>query len=80
VIGVADRKHEGAGSSRADGRFWNALLVVIAAACTFGGPYVVYAFYHVLKHSLLFSTVSGVGLFAVGMVLVGYLIKRKAIS
>jgi formate hydrogenlyase subunit 3/multisubunit Na+/H+ antiporter MnhD subunit len=80
VGGVTDRKQGGTGSSRADGRVWNALLVVIAAVCTFGGPYAVYVFSHLLKRSLLFSTVSGVGLFAVGMVLTGYLIKKKVIS
>jgi len=77
---MSDRKQGGSGSSRADGRFWNALLVVIAALCTLGAPYVVYVFYHLLKRSLLFSTLSGVGAFAIGLVLVGYLIKRKIIT
>jgi len=77
---MSNRKQGSTGSSRGDGKFWNALLVVIAAACTFGGPYVVYAFHHLLKRGLLFSTLSGVGIFAVGLALVGYLIKKKIIS
>jgi formate hydrogenlyase subunit 3/multisubunit Na+/H+ antiporter MnhD subunit len=77
---VSDRKQGSTGSSRADGKFLNALLVVIAAVCTFGGPYAVYAFYHLLKRGLLFSTVSGVGVFAVGLALLGYLAKKKVIS
>jgi formate hydrogenlyase subunit 3/multisubunit Na+/H+ antiporter MnhD subunit len=80
VRGVSDRKQGSTGSSQADGKFWNAVMVVISAFCIFGGVYVVYAFYHLLKRSLFFSTVSGVGLFAVGFVLMGYLIKRKVIS
>jgi formate hydrogenlyase subunit 3/multisubunit Na+/H+ antiporter MnhD subunit len=55
-------------------------MVVIAAFCIFGGAYAVYAFNHLLKRGLLFSTVSGVGLFAVGLVLMGYLAKRRVIS
>jgi formate hydrogenlyase subunit 3/multisubunit Na+/H+ antiporter MnhD subunit len=80
VRSVSDRKQGSTGSSRTDGNFLNALLVVIAALCTFGGSYVVYAFYHLLKRSLLFSTVSGAGLFAVGLALIGYLAKKKVIS
>jgi hypothetical protein len=80
VRSVSDRKQGSGGSGRSDGKFLNALLVVITALCTFGGPYVVYALYHLLKRSLLFSTVSGVGVFAVGLALIGYLTKRKVFS
>jgi formate hydrogenlyase subunit 3/multisubunit Na+/H+ antiporter MnhD subunit len=80
VIGVSDRKQGSTGSGRADRKFLDALLVVFTCLCIFGGAYVAYAFNHLLKRSLLFSTVSGVGLFAIGIALMGYLAKRKIIS
>jgi uncharacterized protein YwlG (UPF0340 family) len=80
VRSLSDRKQGSTGSSQAGGKFWNALMVVIAAFCIFGGAYAVYAFNHLLKRGLLFSTISGVALFAIGLVLIGYLVKRKVIS
>lgn len=76
---MTDRKQQ-AGATPANLRFRNTLLVVIAALCTFGGPYVVYVLSHLLKLSLLVSMVSGFAVFLVGLVFIGYLVKTKVIS
>jgi hypothetical protein len=74
------REKGGGEAPRGERKFWNAILVVLMAVCIYSGPYAVFMLYRVLKHGLLFSTVSGVGLFAIGMVLLGYLIKKKVIT
>jgi len=76
---MSEQKRGSSGSSRIDVRFRNALLAVIAALFTFGGPYVVYVLTH-LKMSMILSVVSGFALFAVGLALIMYLIKKKVIS
>jgi hypothetical protein len=75
-----EQKRGSSGSSRIDVRFRNALLAVIAGLFTFGGPYVVYVLTQFLKMDMILSVVSGFALFAVGLALIGYLIKKKVIS
>jgi hypothetical protein len=77
---MSERKQERTVSTRTDRRFRNTLLVVIAALCTFGGPYAVYVLGHLLKLSLFVSVFSGFVLFAVGVALIWYLAKKKVIS
>jgi drug/metabolite transporter superfamily protein YnfA len=76
---MSEQKRGSSGSSRIDVRFRNALLVVAAALFTFGGPYVVYVLTR-LKMSMILSVVSGFAIFAVGLALIMYLIKKNIIS
>jgi hypothetical protein len=77
---MSEQKRGSSGSSRIDVRFQNALLAVAVALFTFGGPYVVYVLTHLFKMDMILSVVSGFALFAVGLALIGYLIKKKVIS
>jgi formate hydrogenlyase subunit 3/multisubunit Na+/H+ antiporter MnhD subunit len=77
---MSEQRGKSSSQSAISTRFRNALLVVIAALFTFGGPYLVYALNHVVKMDLVLSTVSGFALFIVGLALVVYLIKKKIIS
>ncbi len=62
-------------------RFWKAFLLVVAVFLIFAGPtYVVYVLMSVLDISYAFSMASGFVLFVVGLVLLLYLIKNRAIS
>jgi hypothetical protein len=54
---------------------------VLAVFLTFAGPtYIVYLFLNVLEMDYIVSMVCGFALFAVGLVLVLWLTKKKAIS
>jgi len=62
-------------------RFWRTFLVVGAAFLTFAAPtYVVYVFLRVLNIDYAISMVSGLALFIIGLTLIEYLIKKKAIT
>jgi hypothetical protein len=61
-------------------RHWKTFLVIIAGLFTFGGPYLAYVFVHLFKASVLISTISGLALFVVGLVLVWYLVKNRVIT
>jgi hypothetical protein len=81
VRAIGERKQEGGSSSKTGVGFRDSLLVVIAALCSFGGPYLVYALTsHVFKLDWFVSIAAGFALLAVGLALIGILIKRKAIS
>jgi hypothetical protein len=57
------------------------LLVVVAAFLVFVGPtYFVYVAVNVLELDYAISMGSGIALFAVGLVLLWYLVKNKVIS
>lgn len=77
---MSDQKKERAGQTGTDARFHNALLVVVAALCTFGGPYLVYALTRSANLDMIVSAATGFVLFAVGLVLIAYLIRKKVIS
>jgi len=62
-------------------RFTKALLVVVAVFLIFVGPtYFVYLAVNVLELDYAISMGSGIALFAVGLVLLGYLVRNKVIS
>jgi hypothetical protein len=61
-------------------RYWKAFLVIIAGLFTFGGPYLAYVSVHLFKVSVPISMISGLALFAVGLVLVWYLVKNKVVT
>lgn len=61
-------------------KFMKTLLIVVAAFCIFGGPYLVYVLTAALDLSFFVAFAAGLALFIVGMVLVLYLIRAKVIS
>jgi hypothetical protein len=67
-------------------RIGKTFLVVLAGLLVFAGPtYVVYVGFHVLRkfmhtHAFDVAIVSGITLFAIGLVLMWYLVKRKIIT
>jgi hypothetical protein len=66
-----------------ESKYWKVILTVIAALLTFGSPYLVYVMTRVtraLDMGWFISIGSGGVLFAVGLALIWYLIKKKVIS
>ena len=62
-------------------KFWKTILVILAAFMTFAGPtYVVYVLIRILNIDYAISMITGFGLFVIGLALIWYLIKKKAIS
>jgi hypothetical protein len=61
-------------------KYWKLLLVILAGFFTFGAPYVVYIATSFLKRGVYFSFASGFLSFIIGLVLIWYLIRSKAIS
>ncbi|MCW4046405.1 MAG: hypothetical protein NWE99_02435 [Candidatus Bathyarchaeota archaeon] len=61
-------------------KFWRVFLVVVAAFLIFAGPtYVSYVLSDILKVNYVASIVSGLVLFALGLVLMAFLIRKKII-
>ena len=60
-------------------KFVNILLVLLAALFVFGGAYLSYVLQNVLDVGYFVSIASGFALFAIGLVLVWFLIRRKLI-
>jgi len=79
---MSEEKQKTGGSSRLDlsSKYWKAFLVVLAAILTFGGPYAVYVLANVLELRYVISASVGFVLFAVGLILIWYLIRKKVIS
>jgi hypothetical protein len=79
---MSEEKQKTGGSSRLDlnSKYWKAFLVVLAAILTFGGPYAVYALVNILELSYVVSATAGFVLFAAGLILIWYLIRKKVIS
>ena len=75
-------ENEGSGSSRMldlNSKFWRTFLTLIAVVLIFAGPtYVTYAL-NALNIAYLASVIVGIVLFAVGLVLLFYLIRKKVI-
>jgi hypothetical protein len=63
-----------------ESRYWKAVLTIFAVVLTFGSPYLVYVMTHALHIGWFSSIGSGGVLFATGLVLIWYLIKKKVIS
>jgi hypothetical protein len=61
-------------------KYMKMLLVIIMAILLFGGPYMVYVLYNVLKARFTISGGVGFGAVFLGLVLMWYLIKKKVIS
>jgi hypothetical protein len=62
-------------------KFWRTLLTLLSVFLIFAGPtYVVYALAVLLEVNLVASFAVGFVLFALGLVLMWYLVKKKAIE
>ena len=61
-------------------KYLKMLLIIIMALLLFGGPYILYVLYGVLKVRFLISGVIGFGSVLLGLILMWYLIKTKVIS
>jgi cytochrome c oxidase assembly factor CtaG len=61
-------------------KYLKMLLILIMALLLFGGPYILYVLYDVLKVRFLISGVIGFGSVLLGLILMWYLIKTKVIS
>ena len=61
-------------------KYWKMLLVILAGVFTFGAPYVVYIANKLLKRGIFFSFTGGFVSLVIGLVLIWYLIRSKAIS
>jgi hypothetical protein len=66
-------------STKVDTRIRDALLVILAAIFSFGGPYAVFALTHFGKLSYGVSIGSGIVVFAIGLALTLYLVRKKVI-
>lgn len=62
-------------------KFWRTLLTLVSVILIFAGPtYGIYALAVLLKVNLAVSVATGFVLFAVGMMLMWYLMKNKVIE
>jgi hypothetical protein len=61
-------------------KYWKLLLIILAGLFTFGAPYVVYIASSFLKRGVFFSFAGGFVSLIIGLVLIWYLIRSKAIS
>jgi hypothetical protein len=79
---MSEEKQKPGDSSRfsLDSKYWRVFLVVLTAVLTFGGPYAAYVLVNALELSVLISTSVGFVLFAAGLILLWYLIRKKVIS
>ncbi len=75
-----EKQHAVTGRFNLESKYWRLFLVVVAAALTFGGPYVVYLFSHGLDLGFYVSAVAGFGSLIIGLALFWYLINHKVIS
>ena len=64
----------------AGSKYWKLLLVILAGLFTFGSPYVAFMANHFLKRGIFFSFAGGFVSFAIGVLLVWYLIRIKVIT
>ena len=72
---------ESSGMFDFDSKFWRTTLVVVAGLLIFAGPtYVPYALNTILRVDYVASVVSGVVLLVIGLLLMGYLIRKKVIT
>jgi hypothetical protein len=66
-------------STKVDTRIRDTFLVVLAALFSIGGPYVVFALTHFGKLSFGVSIGPGIVVFAIGLALTFYLIRKKVV-
>jgi hypothetical protein len=62
-----------------ESKFWRTILVLIAGIFVFGGAYLAYVMINLLNLDYALGMASGLILFIVGMILIIYLIQKKAI-
>ena len=82
---MAGQKEKTAGEKPAnrsiDSKAMKTLLTLIAAVLVFIGPtYAVYAFVRVLNLDYAVSMVTGIVLFIIGLLLIWFLVRKKAIT
>jgi hypothetical protein len=77
---MSQPKKAGASSTTINVRLRNMFLVVLAAFCTFGGPYLVYVLAHLLKADIIDSVACGFALFFFGLGLIVFMIQKKIIT
>jgi hypothetical protein len=76
-----NEEKETVGNDFLSSKFWRVLLVIISVIMIFAGPtYVIYGLVVLLGVNLAASFVTGFILFAVGLVLMWYLVRKKVIS
>ena len=64
-----------------ESKFMRVLLIIVAVLLLFAGPtYVPYLLSNILNLSSVVSVVAGAALFAVGMFLILFLVRKKIIS
>jgi len=68
------------GTGLLSSKYWRLVLVVLSGLFIFGAPYVVYLASRVLKRGVFFSFTGGLLSLIIGLLLLWYLVKNKAIS
>jgi hypothetical protein len=69
------------GSGLLESKFWRVFFILISAVLIFAGPtYVPYILADALKLNYIVSISIGFGLFAVGVIVLVYLIQKKVIN
>lgn len=64
----------------ASSKYVKMLLVIIMALLLFGGPYVLYVIYDVVKLRFTYSAIAGAGSVVLGLLLLWYLVRAKIIT
>jgi hypothetical protein len=77
---MSQPKKEGASSTTINVRLRNMFLVILAAFCTFGGPFLVYLLSRLLGADVIISVACGFALFFFGLGLIVFMISKKIIT
>ena len=77
---LSEPKKEGASSTTINVRLRNMLLVILAAFCTFGGPFLVYLLARLLQADIIVLVACGFALFFFGLGLIVFMIWKKIIT
>jgi hypothetical protein len=76
-----NEEKETVGNDFISSKFWRILLVILSVIMIFAGPtYVIYGLVILLGVNLAASFATGFILFAIGLVLMWYLLRKKVIS
>lgn len=62
-----------------ESKFWRTIIVIIAGILVFGGAYLAYLMINVLNLDYAVGMASGLILFIIGLILIIYLVRKKAI-
>jgi capsule polysaccharide export protein KpsE/RkpR len=78
---VENNENNNVGRFDISSKFWRIFLVIVAVFLIFAGPtYVSYLLFDVLNVNYVVSVVSGFALFIVGLLLMGFLIRKKIVT